>query len=161
MPEDSAPASDVITDKRALIEYMESGCKPPEKWRIGTEHEKFAYHLSDLTQLEYEGEAGVRALLEGLTKFGWQPVLENGNPIALVKPDNSSITLEPAGQVELSGAPLENIHQTCSEVSEHLKQVKNVAKELGIGFIGLGYQPKWTREQAPWMPKSRYKIMRE
>jgi glutamate--cysteine ligase len=155
------PLDDLITDKNLLIEYMESGCKPPEKWRIGTEHEKFAYDLSDLSPLEYEGEAGVRALLEGLTKFGWKPVTENGNPIALVKPDNSSITLEPAGQVELSGAPLENIHQTCSEVSEHLKQVKSVAKDLGIGFIGLGYQPKWPREQAPWMPKSRYKIMRD
>ena len=155
------PADDLIIDKNSLIEYMESGCKPPEKWRIGTEHEKFTYHLSDLSQLEYEGEAGIRALLEGLTKFGWNPIIENGKPIGLVKPDNSSITLEPAGQVELSGAPLENIHQTCSEISEHLKQVKNVAKELGIGFIGLGYQPKWKRKQAPWMPKSRYKIMRD
>jgi len=154
-------ADDLIADKNSLIEYMESGCKPPEKWRIGTEHEKFTYHLSDLSQLEYEGEVGIRALLEGLTKFGWKPVIENGNPIGLTKPDNSSITLEPAGQVELSGAPLENIHQTCSEISEHLKQVKNVAKELGIGFIGLGYQPKWKRKQAPWMPKSRYKIMRD
>ena len=99
-------ADDLITDKNSLIEYMESGCKPPEKWRIGTEHEKFTYHLSDLSQLEYEGEVGIRALLEGLTKFGWKPVIENGNPIGLIKPDNSSITLEPAGQVELSGAPL-------------------------------------------------------
>jgi glutamate--cysteine ligase len=154
-------ADDLITDKHSLIEYMESGCKPPEKWRIGTEHEKFTYHLNDLSQLEYEGEAGIRALLEGLTKFGWNPIIENGKPIGLVKPDNSSITLEPAGQVELSGAPLENIHQTCSEIAEHLKQVKSVAKELGIGFIGLGYQPKWKRKQAPWMPKSRYKIMRD
>jgi glutamate--cysteine ligase len=150
-----------VTTKQQLLDYMESGCKPPENWRIGTEHEKFAYHLSDLMPLEYEGPSGIRALLEGLTKFGWKPVLENGNPIALIKPDNSSITLEPAGQVELSGAPVENIHQTCSEVSEHLKQVKDVAKDLGIGFIGLGYQPKWPREKAPWMPKSRYKIMRE
>ncbi len=161
MPADSAPTGEPITDKSTLVEYMESGCKPPGNWRIGTEHEKFAYHLNDLSQLEYEGEAGVRALLEGLVKFGWEPVLENGRPIALTKPDNSSITLEPAGQVELSGAPLENIHQTCSEVAEHMKQVKDVARELGIGFIGLGYQPKWPREQAPWMPKSRYKIMRE
>jgi len=155
------PTNDLITNKNSLIEYMESGCKPREKWRIGTEHEKFTYHLSDLSQLEYEGERGIRALLEGLIKFGWEPIIENGKPIGLVKPDSSSITLEPAGQVELSGAPLKNIHQTCSEISEHLKQVKDVAKELGIGFIGLGYQPKWKREQAPWMPKSRYKIMRE
>lgn len=150
-----------LTNKKQLLDYMQAGCKPPENWRIGTEHEKFAYHLSDLSPLEYEGPSGIRALLEGMTKFGWQPVIENGNPIALVKPDNSSITLEPAGQVELSGAPVENIHQTCSEVSEHLKQVKEIAKDLGIGFIGLGYQPKWPREEAPWMPKSRYKIMRE
>jgi len=155
------PTNDAfITHKKQLLDYMESGCKPPEKWRIGTEHEKFAYNLSDLNPLEYEGKAGIKALLEGLTKFGWNPVIENGNPIALVKDDLSSITLEPAGQVELSGAPLDNIHQTCSEVSEHLKQVKEIAKDLGIGFIGLGYQPKWSREEAPWMPKSRYAIMR-
>ena len=149
-----------ITDKKDLIEYMESGCKPADKWRIGTEHEKFAYSIKDLRPLEYEGPGGIKALLEGLSQFGWEPVLENGNPIALIKPDNSSITLEPAGQVELSGAPLENIHQTCTEVSEHLRQVKLVAKDLGIGFIGLGYQPKWPLNEQPWMPKSRYKIMR-
>jgi len=151
----------VITDVRPLIEYMESGCKPKENWRIGTEHEKFAYCLSDCKPLDYEGPNGVRALLEGLTQFGWEPVIENGNPIALTKPDHSSITLEPAGQIELSGAPLENIHQTCSEVAEHLKQVKSVAKDLEIGFVGLGFNPKWRREDMPWMPKSRYKIMRE
>jgi glutamate--cysteine ligase len=155
------PENEFFTTKQQLLDYMESGCKPPENWRIGTEHEKFAYHINDFTSLEYEGEAGIRALLEGLTKFGWKPVLEGGKPIALIKPDYSSITLEPAGQVELSGAPLENIHQTCMEVSEHLRQVKEVAKELGIGFIGLGYQPKWSRDTAPWMPKSRYGIMRE
>ena len=154
------PIDSFITEKKELVEYMESGCKAPENWRIGTEHEKFAYNLSDLSQLKYEGKSGVRALLEGLTKFGWTPVVENDKPVALIKPDNSSITLEPAGQVELSGAPLENIHATCSEVSEHLKQIKSVAKDLGIGFIGLGYQPKWRREHAPWMPKSRYQIMR-
>ncbi len=155
------PVSEFLSTKQQLVDYMASGCKPPEKWRIGTEHEKFAYHLRDLTSLDYEGEAGIRALLEGMTKFGWEPVIEGGKVIALIKPDHSSITLEPAGQVELSGAPLENIHQTCSEVSEHLGQVKEVAKELGIGFIGLGYQPKWPREKAPWMPKSRYDIMRD
>ncbi|NQV48771.1 MAG: glutamate--cysteine ligase [Rhodospirillaceae bacterium] len=160
MPADSTPTSDTIADKNHLLEYMESGCKPPEKWRIGTEHEKFAYLVDDLSPLQYEGERGVRALLEGMIKFGWQPVLENGKPIALTKPDNSSITLEPAGQVELSGAPLENIHQTCSEVAEHLKQVKEIAKDLGIGFIGLGYHPRTPHAEMPWMPKSRYGIMR-
>jgi len=161
MPADSSGKSAPIANKNDLIAYMESGCKPPEKWRIGTEHEKFAYHIKDLRPLEYEGPDGIRALLEGLTQFGWTPVIENGNPIALIKPDLSSITLEPAGQVELSGAPLENIHQTCTEVSEHLRQVKAVAKDLGIGFMGLGYQPKWPLKEQPWMPKSRYKIMRD
>ena len=150
-----------VTDKRQLVEYIEAGCKPPEMWRIGTEHEKFAYRMDDLRPLDYEGKQGIRTLLEGLTSFGWEPVLENGNPIALVKPDLSSITLEPGGQVELSGAPLETLHQTCAEVSEHLKQVKAIAKVMGIRFLGLGYQPKWPVSEIPWMPKARYKIMRD
>lgn len=149
-----------ISDKRPLVEYLESGCKPAEDWRIGTEHEKFAYRLDDLRPLDYGGDRGVRFLLEGLTKFGWRPVLENGNPIALSKPDYSSITLEPGGQIELSGAPLENIHQTCKEVAEHLKQVKRLAPEMGIGFLGIGYHPKWPLADMPWMPKERYNIMR-
>ena len=154
-------SAEFLTDKAALIDYMASGCKPPEDWRIGTEHEKFAYLIDDLSPLPYEGEHGIRALLEGLMRFDWQPVMENGNPIALTKPDGSSITLEPAGQVELSGAALKTIHQTCSEVSEHLQQVKDVAKKLGIGFIGLGYQPKTPLAELPWMPKARYGIMRD
>ncbi|MHA1599109.1 MAG: glutamate--cysteine ligase, partial [Alphaproteobacteria bacterium] len=149
-----------LTDKASLIDYMASGCKPPQDWRIGTEHEKFAYLIGDLSPLDYEGDHGIRALLEGMMRFDWQPVMENGKPIALTKPDGSSITLEPAGQVELSGAALKTIHQTCSEVAEHLKQVKEVAKELGIGFIGLGYQPKTPLAELPWMPKARYDIMR-
>jgi len=150
-----------LTEKRQLVEYMESGCKPKEDWRIGTEHEKFAYRLDDLRPLDYEGPQGIRAILEGLNRFGWEPVLEAGNPIALIKPDGSSVTLEPAGQLELSGAPLKTIHQTCGEVGEHLKQVKTLAAELDIGFVGLGYQPKWPMAELPWMPKARYKIMRE
>ena len=150
-----------ITEKRPLVEYLESGCKPADEWRIGTEHEKFAYRLDDLRPLSYEGPRGVRALLEGMERFGWEPVMEGEHVIALTKPDHSSITLEPAGQVELSGAPLDNIHQTCREVGEHLKQVKTLAAEMGIGFVGLGYNPKWPLEDMPWMPKGRYKIMRE
>ncbi len=150
-----------ITSKRPLIEYLEAGCKPPGAWRIGTEHEKFAYRLDDLRPLDYEGAQGVRALLEELTQFGWSAVLEAGKPIALTKPDQSSITLEPAGQIELSGAPLETIHQTCKEVADHLQQVKILASGLGIGFLGLGYQPKWRSSEMPWMPKSRYAIMRK
>ncbi|HER25647.1 MAG TPA: glutamate--cysteine ligase [Rhodospirillales bacterium] len=159
MPADSSGHSELIADRNHLIEYMESGCKPADKWRIGTEHEKFAYHIDNLRPLQYDGPDGIRALLDGMAQFGWQPVLEKGNPIALIKPDNSSITLEPAGQVELSGAPLANIHQTCDEVSEHLRQVKQVAENLGIGFIGLGHQPKWPLSGQTWMPKARYRIM--
>ncbi|MBM3565873.1 MAG: glutamate--cysteine ligase [Alphaproteobacteria bacterium] len=154
-------SSEPIADRRQLVEYLASGAKPREEWRIGTEHEKFAYRLSDLRPLDYEGEQGICALLMGMTRFGWDPVLENGNPIALSRPDGASVSLEPAGQVELSGAPLKNIHQTCTEVSEHLKQVKAVARDMKIGFLGLGYQPKWPRAEMPWMPKGRYKIMRD
>ncbi len=154
-------SSDKITDKAQLSAYIASGCKPDQIRRIGTEHEKFAFSLNTLKPLTYAGPNGIRVLLEKLTEFGWEPVLENGQPIALTKPDHSSITLEPGGQVELSGAPLETIHQTCREVTGHIKQVKDVADELGAGILGLGYQPKWSLDDVGWMPKGRYKIMRE
>ncbi len=154
-------SSDKITDKAQLSAYIASGCKPDQNRRIGTEHEKFAFSLNTLKPLTYAGPNGIRVLLEKLTEFGWEPVLENGQPIALTKPDHSSITLEPGGQVELSGAPLETIHQTCREVTGHIKQVKDVAGELGAGILGLGYQPKWSLDDVGWMPKGRYKIMRE
>jgi glutamate--cysteine ligase len=150
-----------IENRQELIDYLASGCKPPEQWRIGTEHEKFAYHLKDLKPLEYEGEAGVRALLDAMMKFGWDPVMEGNNVIALTDDTGASISLEPAGQLELSGAPLENVHETCSEVTRHLQQVKAIAREMEIGFLGLGYHPKWPNAEMPWMPKGRYKIMRE
>ena len=156
----SQPSAELITDKRQLVSYLESGCKPSEQWRIGTEHEKFAYSLEDYRRLPYEGDKGIRAMLEGLTRFGWQRVEENGHVIALLK-GQASVTLEPGGQFELSGAPLDNIHQTCFEVHEHLDQVKEIGSELGTGMIGLGFDPKWRREDVPWMPKGRYKIMRE
>ena len=148
-----------ITERRQLIEYIEAGCKPPERWRIGTEHEKFVFRRSDLRRVPYEGPDGIRALLEGLQRFGWTPVLENGNPIALAQ-GNCAISLEPGGQFELSGAPLDTLHQTCAEVHEHLRQVKQVADELKIGMIGLGFDPKSRREDVSWMPKGRYAIMR-
>lgn len=153
-------ADESITEKRQLIEYLSSGCKPREDWRIGTEHEKFAYHRETLKPLAYEGEGGVRNLLEGMTRFGWQPVVEGNNIVAL-KLNGGAISLEPAGQIELSGAPLETIHETCSEVNEHLNQVKKVAHDLGIVFLGLGYRPFQPNGDVPWMPKGRYKIMRE
>ena len=159
----SAPptsSGEPITDKNQLVAYLEAGCKPRADWRVGTEHEKFAFRWLDLRPLPYDGPAGIRALLEGLTRFGWEPVVENGNPIALTK-GRCNITLEPGGQVELSGAPVETLHDTCAEVHRHLDQVKEVGRELGIGMLGMGFQPKWRREDIPWMPKGRYKIMRE
>ncbi|MCH8147521.1 MAG: glutamate--cysteine ligase [Planctomycetes bacterium] len=149
-----------ITDQRQLVSYLEAGCKPPGAWRIGTEHEKFAYTREDLRPLPYEGPRGIRALLEGLVaRFGWEPVLEAGKPIALTK-DGCGVTLEPGGQFELSGAPLETLHETCDEVHVHLAQVKEIAEPLDIGLVGLGFLPKWRREDVPWMPKGRYQIMR-
>lgn len=147
-----------ITDRRQLVAYLESGCKPADQWRIGTEHEKFAYRVSDHRPLPYEGPDGIGELLTRLQRFGWDPVEENGNIIALTQ-GMANITLEPGGQVELSGAPLENLHQTCAEVHSHLRQVKEVGAELGIAMMGLGFQPKWRRDEIPWMPKGRYKIM--
>jgi len=151
-------------DKEKLIEYIASGCKVEELWRIGTEHEKFAFNLKTLKPLPYNsrgGQADIKRLLEGLISYGWKPILENGVLIALSLPDNSSITLEPGGQVELSGAPLENVHLTCREVTSHIGQVKEVAEKIGAGFVGLGYQPKWDLKDTAWMPKGRYNIMRE
>ena len=149
-----------ITDRRQLIAYMESGCRPRTDWRIGTEHEKFVFQLGTLKPAPYDGEWGICALLEGLVRFGWEPVVENGNPVALSQ-DGCTITLEPGGQLELSGAQLENIHETCAEVHIHLDQVKEVAAALGVGLLGIGFHPKWRRGDIPWMPKGRYKIMRE
>jgi glutamate--cysteine ligase len=150
-----------ITSRRQLVEHLEQGCKPRTAWRIGTEHEKFGFTREDLRPLPYEGSRGIRALLEGLAaRFGWQPVLENGNPIALTK-EGCNISLEPGGQFELSGAPLETLHQTCCEVHTHLDELKKIAEPLSIGMLGMGFQPKWRRDEIPWMPKGRYKIMRE
>ncbi|RZA28263.1 MAG: glutamate--cysteine ligase, partial [Lysobacteraceae bacterium] len=159
MSSPSHVAETPITDRRQLVEYIASGEKPRSEWRIGTEHEKFGFRLDDLQAPAFDGERGIEALLKGLTRFGWVPVEEHGRVIALTR-DGASVSLEPAGQLELSGGMLENIHQTCSEVGVHLKEVKAVADELQLGFLGMGFQPKWTREQMPWMPKGRYQIMR-
>ncbi len=150
-----------ITGEAQLVEYLEGGCKPIDQWRIGTEHEKFAYSLSDLTRLPYDGTPGIGVLLDGLTRFGWEPVFEGENVIALRKPDGASVSLEPGGQFELSGAMLETIHQTCAEVHTHLDEVKAVCEEIGAGVLGLGFDPKSCREDVGWMPKGRYKIMRD
>lgn len=156
----SAAKATPITDRHQLIDSIAAGEKPRQAWRIGTEHEKFGFYLEDLTPPPYAGERGIRALLEGLaSRYDWTIVDEDGLPVALSR-DGASVTLEPAGQLELSGAPLEDIHQTCCEVTRHLDEVRSVAEPLGMGFLGMGFQPKWRREQMPWMPKGRYAIMR-
>ncbi len=148
-----------IEDFSQLAEYLESGCKPRGDWRIGTEHEKFGYCKDTLLPLPYDGPRSIKAMLEGLRdKYGWAPLEEGGNIIGLTQ-NGANISLEPGGQLELSGAPLENIHQTCDEVNEHLREVKDIADRIGAGFIGLGAAPEWTHEQMPMMPKGRYKLM--
>ncbi len=155
-PPDAAGAP--IESKAQLIEDLESACTPRDKWLIGTEHEKFAFRLSDNKRLPYEGPDGIGEILSRLERFGWEPIQEQGKTIALSM-NGCAITLEPGGQFELSGAPLENIHQTCDEVHTHLAQVKEVGDELGTGMLGLGFDPSWRRDQVSWMPKGRYAIM--
>ena len=149
-----------ITDKRQLVEYLAAGAKPAAQWRIGTEHEKFVFRTKDHGTVPYEGENGICALLEGLQRFGWKPVRDADNLVGLTDGDGGAISLEPGGQFELSGAPIETLHQTCAEVTEHLRQVRAVSEELGLGMLGLGFHPTARREDVPWMPKGRYAVMR-
>ncbi len=148
----------LISGRADLIEVFAKGEKPKERWRIGTEHEKFVYRHADHRAPSYEEKGGIHALLIGLTRYGWEPVYEGGNIIALAGPDGN-VSLEPAGQFELSGAPLDNLHQTCAEAGRHLAQVKEVGEMLGIGFLGMGFWPDKTRAELPIMPKGRYAIM--
>ena len=142
-----------------MAEYLADGCKPKQDWRIGTEHEKFGYCKDTLNPLPFEGERSIRAVLEGLRdRYGWSPIQEGSHLIGLEK-DGANISLEPGGQLELSGAPLETIHQTCDEVNDHLRDVKSIADKVGVGFIGLGAAPIWKHEDMPLMPKGRYKLM--
>ncbi|HMM56355.1 MAG TPA: glutamate--cysteine ligase [Rudaea sp.] len=156
----SAVKETPIANRDQLVEFIASGARPQDQWKIGTEHEKFGFRLDDLRPPTFEGGRGIGALLQGLTRFGWAPVREGDNIIALARGD-ASITLEPAGQLELSGGQLDTIHATCCEVTSHLKEVKTVADELRLGFLGMGFQPKWRRDEMPWMPKGRYQIMRD
>jgi glutamate--cysteine ligase len=141
-----------------LLSVFSGGEKPSERWRIGTEHEKFVYRLADHQAPSWDEPGGIRDLLLGLTEFGWSPVEEEGKVIALTGPDGT-ISLEPAGQFELSGAPLENLHQTCAEAARHLDQCKSIGERLGLGFLGLGMWPDKARAELPVMPKGRYAIM--
>lgn len=148
-----------IESRAQLAEYLSDGCKTKDDWRIGTEHEKFGYCKDSLKPLPYEGPRSIKAMLEGLRdRFGWAPIEEGGNIIGLEK-DGANVSLEPGGQLELSGAPLINIHETCDEVNAHLREVQDVADGIGAGFIGLGAAPIWTHEDMPVMPKGRYRLM--
>jgi len=151
-------ASPLIESRDDLLAVFSGGEKPKRDWRIGTEHEKFVYRLSDHRAPSYDEPGGIRDLLGAMTDYGWKPVVENGNVIALSGADGT-ISLEPAGQLELSGAALENLHESCAESGRHLKQVKAVGDQLGLGFLGLGMWPDKTRAELPIMPKGRYRIM--
>ncbi|KAK1260827.1 hypothetical protein QJS04_geneDACA001991 [Acorus gramineus] len=154
--EDAIIATEPLT-KEDLVDYLASGCKPREAWRIGTEHEKFGFEIDTLCPMKY---GQIADLLNSLAeRFDWDKIMEGDNIIGLQQ-GKQSISLEPGGQFELSGAPLETLHQTCAEVNSHLYQVKAVAEELGIGFLGIGFQPKWGLKDIPIMPKGRYEIMR-
>jgi glutamate--cysteine ligase len=158
---DNAAARATIENRAQLISYFTDGFKPKSEWRIGTEHEKFPFYKSNLQPVPYEGETGIRALLEGMkNKYGWEGVYEGEHLIALSNPSGlDNISLEPGGQFELSGAPLSTVNETLAELNEHLLQAKTIGDQLGIGFLGLGGSPVWTRDETPIMPKGRYKIM--
>ena len=147
-----------IESRDDLLAVFSGGEKPRSAWRIGTEHEKFVYRVADHRAPSYDEPGGIRDLLGELTEFGWRPVIENGNTIALAGEDGT-ISLEPAGQFELSGAAVETLHQTCAEAGRHLTQCKKVGEKLGLGFLGLGMWPDKARSDLPVMPKGRYKIM--
>ncbi len=161
--------ADAATDDRPLTledltGYFAAGSKPKSEWRVGAEHEKFGFNLSDHSTVPYYGERGIEALLKGLMRFGWTPVLEDradgGQTIIGLERNGANVSLEPGGQFELSGAPLKTMHEICSETGQHLDEVKTVADELGVGFLGLGFHPTIRRDQAEIMPKGRYVIMR-
>jgi glutamate--cysteine ligase len=157
------PEAPIIESRDELVANLEAGAKAVGDWRIGTEHEKFCFYSANDAPVPYAGERGIGALLASLkVRFGWDAVLEDGNIIALRRincPKGGVISLEPGGQLELSGAPLETLHDTFAELRHHLMEVKEIGGELGIGFLGLGFSPKWTLAETPIMPKGRYGIM--
>ena len=154
----SAVDDPIIESRDQLVAPMQAGEKPRDAWRIGTEHEKLVYKREDFRAPSYDEEGGIRDILLSLQDFGWTPVEEGGKIIAL-KGEDGAISLEPAGQLELSGAPLENLHQTCAETGRHLEQVKKIGERCGVGFLGLGMWPDKSRDELPIMPKGRYDIM--
>ena len=152
-------AMQTIENTTELVRYLEDGNKPIESWKIGTEHEKFGYNKKDLKPLQYSGACSIESILVGLKEtFGWLPIVEDNCLIGLSK-GGANISLEPGGQLELSGAPLDNVHETCMEVANHLAEVKTIADRIEAGFIGLGAAPVWKHSDMPVMPKGRYKLM--
>ncbi|TMM48986.1 glutamate--cysteine ligase [Qipengyuania marisflavi] len=156
--EASGAEEPVIESRDQLVAPMQQGEKPVSAWRIGTEHEKLVYCRNSFKAPSYDEKGGIRDILMALREFGWEPVKEGGKVIAM-RGDDGTVSLEPAGQLELSGAPLENLHETCAETGRHLAQVKQVGEKLGVGFLGLGMWPDKTRAELPVMPKGRYEIM--
>ncbi|WP_295555374.1 glutamate--cysteine ligase [uncultured Hyphomicrobium sp.] len=155
--------SPLVRSRADLVAWIAAGEKPKQDWRIGTEHEKFVFYTEALTPVPYDGDRGIRALMEHLmVRYDWEPITEGENIIALKRPDGQpggTISLEPGGQFELSGAPLRTLHETADETQEHLNQVLDVGEDLGIGFLGVGFSPKWTLAETPHMPKQRYAVM--
>ncbi|HEV2558970.1 MAG TPA: glutamate--cysteine ligase [Microvirga sp.] len=160
MARDVSDATPIGT-RRELVEWIASGEKPREAWRLGTEHEKIPFYAADRRPVPYEGERGIRALLEGLqARTGWAPIVEGDHPIGLADDrGGGAISLEPGGQFELSGAPLESLHDTAAETARHVADAKAVGEGLGLRFLTLGMSPLWTRAETPVMPKARYRIM--
>ena len=165
---EAAAPSREINSRDDLVAWIAEGEKPDARWRIGTEHEKFVFQTGTLAPVSYEGESGIRALMEGLmARFGWEPIMEGTNLIALRRPKSEqgpgeiggSVSLEPGGQFELSGAPLATLHETAAETAQHLREVLAVGETLGIGFLGVGFSPKWALDEVPRMPKQRYGVM--
>jgi len=160
--QEGAP-SPVVRSRDDLVAWIAEGARPPGEWRIGTEHEKFVFHTGSLTPVPYAGERSISALMGALIdRFGWQPILENGHVIALKRADGDpggTISLEPGGQFELSGSALATLHETAEETQDHFYEILSVGESLGIGFLGLGFSPKWTLAETPRMPKDRYGIM--
>ena len=155
---ENIPGDHPIQSRDDLLATFASGEKPVESWTIGTEHEKFVYRLADHRAPSWDEPGGIRDLLLAMTEYGWSPVEENGKVIALKGPDGA-VSLEPAGQLELSGAQREHLHQTCAEAGRHLAQAKAIGEKFGLGFLGLGMWPDKTRAELPVMPKGRYRIM--
>jgi glutamate--cysteine ligase len=155
--------STLVTSRDQLVAWSEAGSKPPEQFRIGTEHEKLPFYHADLRPVPYAGRAGqggIRALLDGMQNaLGWEPIVEGGNTIGLYDGAGGAISLEPGGQFELSGAPLASVYETKAELDHHFQTLKTVTEPLGIEFLDLGMSPKWTRHETPVMPKQRYQIM--